>query len=391
MANRRASIWAYKKVEAKWRYAKPLYGRNNKIKPEPGAVYYVRWYDGKKTVWSRCSSAATAVMQAERREAYMNAFAHGLAPSQTFVNPPSLVLMSNTLVPWLEEYKLSHRPESHDLMQQTLHEFNAWCKKDYIAKITRVDLLRFRQHLIDKKRTPRTAANKTLRVNQFIRAVLKLDPGKGPITIKDMKFTELEPTVFNDDELSAFFKACDEFRFAIFKTYLMSGLRKAELENLTWDDVDFTAGIIRVTPKKDWQPKTWEARSIEVPDELLTILKGLTKRGTLVFANAQSLVERVNSMPYPPTIYSHGWIYGVWYCCYTAFDMNGYCGRFPATLIRRITTMFPPDKCRFLHLCCGRAHIAGALNVDVNPLPEVDVVADAQRLCLSRKTCSMFA
>ena len=172
-------------------------------------------------------------------------------------------------------------------MQQTLHEFNAWCKKDYIAKITRVDLLRFRQHLIDKKRTPRTAANKTLRVNQFIRAVLKLDPGKGPITIKDMKFTELEPTVFNDDELSAFFKACDEFRFAVFKTYLMSGLRKAELENLTWDDVDFTAGIIRVTPKKDWQPKTWEARSIEVPDELLTILKGLTKRGTLVFANRE--------------------------------------------------------------------------------------------------------
>lgn len=47
----------------------------------------------------------------------------------------------------------------------------------------------------------------------------------------------------------------------------MAGLRKAELENLLWTDVDFTAGLIRVT-KKDWQPKTWEARDIEVPDEL---------------------------------------------------------------------------------------------------------------------------
>jgi SAM-dependent methyltransferase len=60
--------------------------------------------------------------------------------------------------------------------------------------------------------------------------------------------------------------------------------------------------------------------------------------------------------------------------------MNGYWGRFPATLVSRITTMFPPEKCRFLHLCCGRAHIDGALNVDVNPLPEADIVADAEAL-----------
>jgi integrase/recombinase XerC len=52
------------------------------------------------------------------------------------------------------------------------------------------------------------------------------------------------------------------------------------------DDVDFTAGIIRVTPKKDWQPKTLEARDIEVPDELLTILKELPSRGKLIFTNS---------------------------------------------------------------------------------------------------------
>jgi hypothetical protein len=92
--------------------------------------------------------------------------------------------------------------------------------------------------------------------------------------------------VFNDDELDAFFNECDGYRYAIFKTYLMAGLRKAELENLTWDDVDFMAGIIRVRPKKDWQPKTWEARDIEVPDELLKILKERARPGKLVFANS---------------------------------------------------------------------------------------------------------
>jgi integrase len=51
--------------------------------------------------------------------------------------------------------------------------------------------------------------------------------------------------------------------------------RKAELENLTWDDVDLKAGIIRVASKPDWQPKTWEERTIEIPDELVKILTDL--------------------------------------------------------------------------------------------------------------------
>jgi integrase len=35
-----------------------------------------------------------------------------------------------------------------------------------------------------------------------------------------------------------------------------------------------------------WQPKTWEARDIEVPDELLKILKELPRRGKLALANS---------------------------------------------------------------------------------------------------------
>jgi integrase len=239
--------------------------------------------------WQRCASPAGAQDACERQETWLAARVHGIVPMNTPDIPgvTSPALQMNTSIPlWLEEYRLSHRVESHALMQQTLNEFNRWCKKTTISTITRVDLLRFKQHLIDRGRSNRTAANKCLRINQFIRSVLQLDAGKGPITIRDMKFTEPEVSVFNDDELKAFFLHCDAYHFAIFKTYLMTGLRKQELENLTWDDVDFTAGIVRVTPKKDWQPKTWEARDIEVPDDLLEILKAVERRGKYVFANS---------------------------------------------------------------------------------------------------------
>jgi integrase len=285
MANRKGSIWTYKKVDGRWRYCKPLVGRNNKIKPEPGVAYYVRWRDGAKTIWRKCSSAADSENACRRQEAYLNAAAHGLTLSQT-ERRDQPVLMSEALPLYLEEYRLSHRPESFTLMSQTLHEFNNWCRKNIVSKITRVDLLRYRAWLIDKKRKPRTAANKMLRVNQFIRTVLKIDAGKGLVTVKDAKFVELEPTVYNDDELDAFFKVCTPFQFAVFKCYLMAGLRKQELESLEWTDVDYKAGTVTVSPKDGFTPKDWEQRTVEVPDELLKILKDMPRRGKLVFANS---------------------------------------------------------------------------------------------------------
>jgi hypothetical protein len=58
-----------------------------------------------------------------------------------------------------------------------------------------------------------------LRVNQFVRGVLGRPEAKGLVTIKDGKFTELEPTVYNDDELKAFFEKCNSFQHAVFTTY----------------------------------------------------------------------------------------------------------------------------------------------------------------------------
>lgn len=288
MANRKASIWTYKKVDGRWRYCKPEYGRNNKIKPESGTAYYVRWREGQKTVWKKCTTAAFAEDYRKHKEAYLNAKAHGLIPQEepTAATKQHMRLMAQQIPVWLEEYKLSHRPESYALMEHTLNEFNGWCRKPVVVSISRVDLLRYRAWCIEtQKNKPRTAANKMLRVCQFIRAVLDLPEGKGPVTVKDAKFTELEPTVYNDDQLKAFFAACNPFQFAVFKCYLQAGLRKAELENLEWTDVDFKAGTITVSPKPGFDPKDWEQRSVEVPEGLLQILKDLPRRGTLVFAN----------------------------------------------------------------------------------------------------------
>ena len=76
------------------------------------------------------------------------------------------------------------------------------------------------------------------------------------------------------------------------------------------------------------------------------------------------------------THFEHDWIYGVWYCG-TSFQKAVYYGQYPATFVKRVRRLFPDEM---LHLCCGRCHIDGAINVDIKSLPEVDVVADAESL-----------
>jgi integrase len=172
-------------------------------------------------------------------------------------------------------------------MKQTLGEFVEFNKKSVIADITRVDLLKYKQWLVNRGRTVRTAGNKMLRVNQYLRSIQGLEPGKGLVTTKDAKFVQLEPEVYTPEELALFFAACTPFQFLVFKTYLMSGLRKQELENLEWTDINFSGGIIKVRAKPGWLPKTWEEREIEVADDLLDMLRKAERRGPRVFANTK--------------------------------------------------------------------------------------------------------
>ena len=98
------------------------------------------------------------------------------------------------------------------------------------------------------------------------------------------KYVEQEPEVYDEDDLVKFFSKCKPFQLAVFKTLLMSGLRKQELESLTWDCVDFVSGTLSVRGKPGFTPKDWEERTIEVPSDLLTILKELPRNGKYVFA-----------------------------------------------------------------------------------------------------------
>jgi len=291
MANRKVSVWKYVKVGKRWKYCRPVMGRNHKFKPHwamvngkpehhPEGNFYISYRDGKKKIWKKIGPAPSeAVNAAEIEKSILNAKALGVP-----IKPEVPKLDYNAQMwKFLNDYKLSQSLESHELMKQTLSEFRQFSKRTLLSDITREDLLRYKQWLIGRGRSLRTAGNKMLRVNQFYRAAVGLRPGEGLVTVKDGKFVEREPEVYTDDELDAFFNACSPFHFRVFNTLFMAGLRKQEMENLEWTDINFETGILKVSGKKDFRPKDWEERDIEIPRELADILFPTKKNRGLVF------------------------------------------------------------------------------------------------------------
>ena len=72
--------------------------------------------------------------------------------------------------------------------------------------------------------------------------------------------------------------------YPIFATFLNTGMRRAELVNLEWSDIDFQKGIIKIQRKSFWLPKTGE-REIPMNETAREILMKLPKRGNFVFTD----------------------------------------------------------------------------------------------------------
>jgi integrase len=287
--NRRVSVWKYVRLKnGQWRYCKPAVSKNGKIRPDwvivkgkaehhPEGSFYLHRYDGGREIWKRVGpSAQNAVDAADFESTYLNAKAKGVPVKN--IDTPEISIQA-AAHGWLEDVKLSSRPETYELYEHTLREFQEWNKnggprRRNLADLTRLDLLTYRKWLItDVGNASRTAGNKLMRIAQWYRDTLKLKPGEGPITVKDTKVgvTEREPEVYTQQELEQFFKACSREQATLFKTFLLTGFREDEVMYLYWSDVDFDRGTLRVTakPEFDFTVKDYEERTVAVPHDNL--------------------------------------------------------------------------------------------------------------------------
>ncbi len=83
---------------------------------------------------------------------------------------------------------------------------------------------------------------------------LKDNPTK---KVKRLKITDSKQVRFlTVRECRRLLKACPGDLYPIYFTFLNTGMRKSELENLEWSDIDFQRRKVKIQRKDFWQPKS---------------------------------------------------------------------------------------------------------------------------------------
>ena len=203
----------------------------------------------------------------------------------------------NSHVKLFEEFlkysKINHAPSTYERYRGILDNFKSFlATRPHLNKISQLDPKFFEDYKHFRK--TEEAEDKTVNIElQMLRGMFNLargwrycadNPTEG---VKFFKITKTqEPRFLSKKECEKLLSNCGEDLYPIFFTFLSTGMRRGELLNLEWRDVDFVRKRIKIRAKEDWQPKTSE-RNIPMNDSLLKVLKKHREisKGRLVFTN----------------------------------------------------------------------------------------------------------
>ena len=261
MSNRKVSIIERVKRNGKWvwgeKWELPV-KFTLKDGSRPGK-FYVLWYRGANKVLSpvpkrkgeKLPDLNASLLLARIKQRHLEDEADGLKRPDP-VKPENRITIDDGVQKFLSGVELTKDPETFDVYEQNLREYSEWTKLTYIDDIDKDHLFAYRKHLMDGGNGRLTADWKLLRINKMVKAILKLDQGKGPIKKSDLGKMKPngDPDINTRDELEAFFKACTPKENLRYSTLHQSAFRKEELMYLEKADVLVAQQMLRVKSKE---------------------------------------------------------------------------------------------------------------------------------------------
>lgn len=176
--------------------------------------------------------------------------------------------------------------------------------KDFIACVGNIDYLKiahchgekFVQHCLDNGNAPATAAKKL----RHLKRIFQLAKERGQLEenplqwVKQPKATKKKIRVFSLEEYSRLTKAARQYEEEkhyiewelLIRMALCTGMRRGELLNLTWRDIDFECMSVEVAHKDDsesiwqWHIKDTDSRTLPLTNDVIAMLSDLQARQT---------------------------------------------------------------------------------------------------------------
>ena len=249
----------------------------SKLRADGRKVYYIRYtYNGRRIVEKVGLSEGRARGRIEARREALEDPAHVPAPIKRKVEREAQkrrVKFKEFSKTFLRDWAATRKSEK-DWFQHMVRTLNKTFGNHYLDSLTRHMIER---HLAEARKTLAVeSVNHRLRFirNMLNRAVewgyLKTNPTEG---IRQLRREENLPERYlTQSESDALIGAAASHLRPIIQTALLTGMRRAEILNLTWDRVDVAEGFISIVGTKSGR-----RRSVPIGEDLRAILKGLPR------------------------------------------------------------------------------------------------------------------
>jgi len=199
----------------------------------------------------------------------------------------------------LKDFMKDSLERTGDQIRESTREEYEGAFTDFIKVIGNRDILQirlsdgeyYRQACLDRGNSPATVHKKLTEIKtMFDLGVNRKQLEENPLKhIKKPKVPKSDINIYNERECEYIIKAAHDFTQQsnfesclcwdlLILTALSTALRRGELLNCIWEDIDFDEQIIKVTPKKDtettwkWEIKTSDRRTLPLTDELTQLL-----------------------------------------------------------------------------------------------------------------------
>jgi integrase len=256
-----------------YRYQKIVTGRGIKVGDLQPPFYVSRF---KKWVKLDAQTYAEAAEESALKFAEFEAENKGVAIEGEVENH---MLLTAAVAKYLD-LKRSKAPKTLTAYRLGLNQFAeilAALGVRFLDGIT-VDVLREYKNEMERQ----GYATKTLdtRMNYAAQLMKKFEV-KPRIPVDEMPEVEVEPPEpFSDEAVKALLTACDDEERVVFRFFLGTGAREAEVTFAAWSDVDLLTGKFTVRKKPDvgFFPKSHESRTVPLPDSVVAELKARHKK-----------------------------------------------------------------------------------------------------------------
>jgi integrase len=231
-------------------------------------VYYIRFRKDGRLRWA--STGTRSLAKARRIQQDIDTLAKGARMAEVM----TLADLEANYLAWSDTH---HRPATRAWFLNMLARFRG-AHDGSINSITTANIESVKRRL--RTELSVTSVNSVLRAMRvLVNLAINQDWYEGGNPFLRVKYLQRErkiPRWLTHDETLRLLECARQYgrdAHLFFALGLFAGLRRAEIDGLRWEHVDFAAGVLYVRGNERWRPKDHEERAIPLAKALREILE----------------------------------------------------------------------------------------------------------------------